>query len=216
LCCGIDWGVKDVAVASDERFDLPCRNHLRTKQKKLKVVQQKMARRKRPKNQPLSAGYQAARVQFAKLHAQVARQRKHDARQWARNVVTENKLIAVEDFKPMFLAKTGMARKASDNSVGMVKAKLIRYGRQAGRTVVLVPAAYTTQTCSDCGSKTKTTLTLQDRIFVCTVCGLIADRDRNAAKRVLVQAEMNLRSVEDVRHDGTCSEMLSELQSPRL
>lgn len=202
---GIDWGVKAVAIASDEQFDLPCRNHLRSKQKKLKTVQQKMARRKRPKGQPSSAGYQAARVQFAKLHAQVARQRKHDARQWARKVVTENQLIAVEDFKPKFLSKSTMARKAADNSVGMVKAELVRYATQAGRTVVLVPPAYTTRTCSGCGTRAKTALTLKDRTFVCSECGLIADRDRNAARRILVLAETNQRSVEDVRHEGLLS-----------
>jgi putative transposase len=213
---GVDWGVKDIAITSDPQYDLPCKLYRKRKQNKLAKIQKKMSRRRRHKGQPKSRGYEAVRVQHAKLHAQVARQRLHDARQWARNVVANNEFIAVEDFKPKFLAKSTMASKAADNAIGLHKEELIRYAKVAGRTVVLVHPAWTSQTCSECGARTKHRLTLKDRIFVCTGCGLIADRDRNAAKRILVQAETNLCSVEGVSHGDFRVFVLPELESPSL
>jgi putative transposase len=202
---GIDWGVKDIAITTNPKYDLPSRNYCKNKQTQLTKIQQKMARRRRPKDTPKSRGYIQAQAQFAKLHAQIARQRKHDARQWARQIVADHDVIAIEDFKPKFLAKSTMARKSADNSVEMVKSELIKYCVQAGRQHVLVNPAWTTQTCSECDARTKRRLTLSDRIFCCVACGFVADRDRNAAKVILVKAEMILRNVENVSQLNSCS-----------
>lgn len=48
----------------------------------------------------------------AKIQAKIARQRTDDARKWAKNIVSHHDKIAVENFRPKFLAKTSMARKA--------------------------------------------------------------------------------------------------------
>ena len=42
----------------------------------------------------------------------------------------------------------------------------------------------TSQTCSECGAKAKHRLGLADRTFVCAECGLVLDRDRNAARNL--------------------------------
>ena len=108
-------------------------------------------------------------------------------------------MIAVEDFRVTFLAKSRMARKAADAAIGSAKRTLIEYGTRAGRTVVLVPPAYTTMTCSKCG-EIQARLGLAERTFRCTDCGHIADRDRNAAWTILAKAESNLAGIDGVRH----------------
>jgi putative transposase len=167
-----------------------------------------MARRRRQNGHAQSKGYQDAKRETARLHQKAVWQRKHDARQWARKVVADNALIAVEDFKPKFLAKSTMARKAADAAIGQAKQELVGYGRRAGRTVVLVPPAYTTMTCSECATRAKSRLGLGERSFHCGHCGHTADRDRNAARTILAWAETNPASVESIRHgppSGTCA-----------
>jgi putative transposase len=159
-----------------------------------------MSRRHRPKGHPPSAGYRRAKHQAAKLHKKAARQASHDARQWARQVVDNHRLIAVEDFKPKFLAKTTMARKAADAAIGAAKRELIDRGMRAGRKVVLVPPAYTTMTCSECASRTKTHLGLGIQTFMCDACGYTAGRDVNAARTILAMAERSRAGADDIRH----------------
>jgi transposase len=95
-------------------------------------------------------------------------------------------------------AQRTMARQAADAAVGTIKRTLIEYGERAGRKVVLVQPAYTTMTCSRCFARAKR-LMLHERTFACPACGLIADRDVNAARVMLAVAERGHTSVESVR-----------------
>jgi putative transposase len=108
--------------------------------------------------------------------------------------------LAIEDFKPKFLAKSPAARKSADGAIGTTKATLIEYAQRAGRKVVLVPPAYTTMTCSGCGARAKSRLLLSERVFVCDFCGAIQDRDRNAARVILHRAGLNPAGADAVRH----------------
>ncbi|MEU4425569.1 transposase [Actinoplanes sp. NPDC024001] len=159
-----------------------------------------MARRRRPKGQAASKGYQAAKRLAARIAKKTARQNTHDSRAWAKNLVGHHNLIAVEDFKPRFLAKTSMARKAADAAIGACKRELVERGKRAGRKVVLVPPAYTTMTCSGCGERTNLRLGLGVRTFECTACGYTAGRDLSAARTILATVERNRASADDVRH----------------
>lgn len=135
-----------------------------------------------------------------KLHQKAAHQNKHAARVWAGRVVADHQTIAVEDLKPRFLAKSTMARKSADAAIGAAKAELIERGTRAGRTVVLVPPAYTTMTCSRCAARNKTRLGLGVRTFRCESCGFTAGRDLNAARVILATAERIRAGADDVRH----------------
>jgi len=196
---GIDWGVSVIATASDSEYDFESPQFAKASADQLAKYQQRMARRKPKPGHTASNSYKSAKKQTARLHKKVARQRQHTARQWARHVVANNQLIAVEDFKSKFLGKTRMARKAADNAVGQTKQELISYAERAGRTIILVEPAYTTMTCSNCLTKAKRRLLLSKRIFLCHACGFTAGRDRNAARVILVTAERSRASVETVR-----------------
>jgi putative transposase len=147
----------------------------------------------------------------------VARQRQDTARKWATKVVANHDAIAVEDFKPQFLAKSRMARKSADGAIGMTKATLIEYAQRAGRKVVLVPPAYTTMTCSGCGARAKSRLLLSERVFVCESCGKIEDRDGSAARVILDRAGLNPAGAEAVRHASLHEiRVLAEPEIPAL
>lgn len=193
---GIDWGVVVTATASDPAFDLPYLGHRKRCAAELARAQRKMARRHR-KEGGQSRGYVDAKRQAARLAKKAMRQTRHDSRVWAKRVVTAHELIAVEDFEPVFLAKSTMARKSADAAIGAAKRELIKRAARAGRRVVLVRPAYTSMTCSRCFARTKR-LELHERIFRCDSCGLSDCRDRNAARVILAAAERGRISVEDV------------------
>ena len=60
----------------------------------------------------------------------------------------------------------------------------------AGKQVIKVSPAYTSQTCSNCGSRHK--LKLSDRIFHCPICSLSLNRDVNAALNILALGTQSL------------------------
>ena len=196
---GIDWGIKTTATTTDSAYDLPHVGARKAVAADMKAAQRKMARRRAPKGQPQTKGYQRAKLEAAKVAKKAVRRNTHEGRMWARRVVADHQLIAIEDFRPKFLAKSTMARKAADAAVSTIKRTLIEYAERAGRTVVMVQPAYTTMTCSGCFAKAKR-LMLDDRVFVCTACGVVTDRDRNAARVILATAERGRTSVESVRH----------------
>jgi putative transposase len=197
---GIDWGIKTTATTTDAAFDLPHLGHRKRCAAERAKAQRRMARRRSPKGAPPSKGYLRAKQQAARIEKKAARQNAHDARQWAARVIEAHHLIAVEDFKPKFLAKSRMARKAADAAIGACKRELIYRGTRAGRKVVLVPPAYTTMTCSECGARANLRLGLGIRTFDCASCGYTADRDVNAARTILATAERLRASADDIRH----------------
>lgn len=197
---GIDWGVRETATTTDPTFDLPHPQHGRRAAARLARYQRQMARRKSERGQADSVRHGKAKRSAAKQHRTVTRQRQDGARKWARRVVEHHDQIAVEDFHPKFLARSTMAKKAADATIGATKRILLEYGQRAGRDVRLVPAAYTTMTCSECGARTKR-LTLAERTFACPACGLVLGRDRNAARTIFAAAGFNGASADCVRHD---------------
>ncbi|MFE3754805.1 RNA-guided endonuclease InsQ/TnpB family protein [Nocardia tengchongensis] len=198
---GIDWGVKEIGTTTSGQHDLPHPEYGKKAAANLVRYQRMMARRRPAKGAPPSKRYRDAKCQNAKAHAKIVRQRRDNARKWAKAVVRDFDQIAVEDFRPKFLAKSTMARKAADGAIGATKAALIEMGRKHGRDVRLVPAANTTTDCSDCGARTK--LPLSQRIYTCTACGFEAPRDKNSALVVLRRAGFTPAGAEGARPDRT-------------
>ncbi|MFI6052738.1 RNA-guided endonuclease InsQ/TnpB family protein [Streptomyces violascens] len=196
---GIDWGVTETATTTSDAHDLPHAQHGKTAAQRLARYQRMMARRKPKRGQAGSKGYRAAKRQAAKLHKKVARQRQDTGRKWAKRVVRDHDRLAVEDFKPKFLAKSTLARKAADAAIGATKQALIYMARKHGRELYLVHPAHTTMDCAQCGARTKHALPLSERTYTCTVCGAVSPRDKNSAHVMLVRAGLNPAGADRVR-----------------
>lgn len=184
---------------SSTAYDLPHAQHGKTAAAKLARYQRMMARRKTPKNQPNTHGYEKARRLAAKAHKKVARQRQDDSRKWAKKVVTDHRRIAVEDFKPKFLTRSTMARKAADAAIGATKANLIWMATKHGRDLRLIHPAYTTTDCSKCDARTKHRLPLGERTYTCDTCGHTQPRDKNSAAVMVDRAGFDPADVEGTR-----------------
>ncbi|MEU9639674.1 transposase [Streptomyces tendae] len=199
---GVDWGVKETATTTSDAHDLPHAEHGKRAARRLAHYQRMMARRKPARGQAASKGYREAQKQTARLHKKVARQRQDTARKWAKRVVRDHDTVAVEDFRPKFLAKSTMARKTADAAIGATKSALIEMGRKHARDIRLVHPAHTTMDCASCGARTKHALPLSERIYTCTACGVVSPRDKNSARVMLVRAGLNPAGADRVRAGG--------------
>ncbi|MET7943990.1 transposase [Streptomyces sp. NPDC005302] len=200
---GIDWGVKETATTTSDAHDLPHAQHGKVAAAKLAGYQKMMARRRTPKNRPETAGYRTARRAAAKLSKKIARRRQDIGRKWAKAVVRDFEHLAVEDFRPKFLAKSTMARKAADASIAATKTALCEMARKHGRVVHLVNPAHTTMDCAQCGARAKHALPLSERTYTCTACGVQSPRDKNSAHVMLVRAGLNPAGA-DLVSPATC------------
>ncbi|MEV0229477.1 transposase [Nonomuraea sp. NPDC050786] len=198
---GVDWGVKEIASTTSDAHDLPHPGFGKKSAGKLARYQRMMARRRRPEGQATSKGCRKARRQAAKAYKRMVRQRQDVARKWAKRVVTDHDAIAVEDFRPKFLAKTTMARRAADAAISATKRELINMARKHGRILRLVDPAHTTMECAQCGARTKHALPLSERTYTCIVCGAVSPRDKNSAHVMLVRAGLNPAGADRVSLD---------------
>lgn len=199
---GVDWGVRVTATTTSDAHDLPHAGHGRRAKADLGRYDRMMARRKPAKGQAASKGYREAKKLRTKTCQKIARQRQDTARKWAKRVVTHHDAIAVEDFRPKFLAKTTMARKAADAAISATKQALLEMGRKRGRDVRLVHPAHTTKDCASCGARTKHALPLSERTYTCTACGAVSPRDKNSARVMLVRAGLYPAGAEGARPPG--------------
>ncbi|MFE9923210.1 RNA-guided endonuclease InsQ/TnpB family protein [Streptomyces sp. NPDC005774] len=199
---GIDWGVRETATTTSDAHDLPHAEHGRKARTRLARYDRMMARRRPKRGEPASRGYREARKLRAKTHKKIARQRADTGRKWAKKVVRDHDVIAVEDFRPRFLARTTMARKAADAAIGATKTALIEMGRKHGRDIRLVHPAHTTMDCAHCDARAKHALPLGERTYTCTACGTVTPRDKNSARVMLVRAGLHPAGADGTRPPG--------------
>ena len=187
---GIDLGLK-VFFTDSEGQTVHNPRFLRHAELRLKRLQRQVARKYRPEQrkakQPQSHNYQKARQRLAKAHLRVRRQREDFARKQASALVSSHDVIAYEDLQIRNLVKNHrLAKSISDAAWARFLLWLGYYARLHGILLLAVPPRYTTQACSGCGTLVQKTLST--RTHVCHTCGLMLDRDENAARNILAWA----------------------------
>lgn len=137
---------------------------------------------------------QRRRRVVARAHERARWKRNDFAHQHARRIVNTFDLIAVEDLAVTRLIRDGhLSKSIHDAAWTQFTALIACKAAWAGRRFIAVNPAYTSQSCSGCG-RCKTDLTLADRIYVCSWCGLTLDRDLNAALNILAVGRHGLAS----------------------
>ncbi len=129
--------------------------------------------------------YESA-LRLGKRHLTVQRRRRDFAVKTARALLKSSDFIAYEKLNVKNLVKNRkLSKSISDASWTQFLEWVERYGMLFKRPVVAVPPQYTSQDCSGCGTRVKKTLSI--RTHVCPKCGLVIDRDENAAVNILVK-----------------------------
>ena len=186
---GVDLGCSRLAVASDGReWDAP--RSYRNAQKKLARLQRKADRqdKARPGHKP-SNRWRDTQKQIARLSREIADIRKHAIHEMTSAIVGVGKpahlrpaAIGIEDLNVAGMQKNGkLAISIADAAMGEIRRQLEYKAAWYGVTIVVASQWYpSSKTCSGCGC-VKSELSLSERTFTCRECGMVIDRDLNAA-----------------------------------
>src|SRR5581483_1579100 len=174
---GIDLGLESFATLSNGTMIHNPRCYRRA-ERRLKTAQRRVSRRKKGSNRRRKA------VQLlAKAHQKVKRQRVDFHHKVALQLVRQNDTIYHEDLQTANMLKNHhLTKSIADAGWRRFLSILAAKAAYAGRRVVAVPPAYTSQTCSGCGVIVHKGLSV--RWHSCPDCGTSLHRDHNAAKNI--------------------------------
>ncbi len=174
---GIDVGLKVFLVtAQGETVENP--RQYRRGEKKLAKAQRRVSRRKKG-----SSRRRKAVGLLGKQHQTVKRQRADFHHKTALSLLRQYDTIYLEDLQVANMVRNRhLAKSISDAGWAQFRTILEAKAACAGRRVVAVPPAFTSQDCSGCGARVPKSLSV--RTHVCPNCGLVLDRDENAARNI--------------------------------
>lgn len=177
---GIDLGLEFFYTDSNGQTVANPRR-LSTSEKRLKRLQRRVYKRKKG-----SANRKKAINKMARQHLKVSRQRKDHAVKTAGTLVASHDLIAYENLRVQNMVKNHhLAKSISDASWAMFVNWVEYYAKLHKIVTIAVPPEYTSQECSNCGTRVQKTLST--RTHDCSRCGLNMHRDHNAARNILVK-----------------------------
>jgi len=178
---GIDVGLKAYYTDSQgSTIENP--RHFRKAEKQLKRFHRHLSRKQKGSKNRLRA-----RKRLAKASLKVQRQREDFARKQANALVTSSDVIAYEHLEIRNMVKNHhLAKSIHDAGWGIFLHWVKAYGVMHDIPVIAVPPQFTSQRCSACGTLVKKSLSV--RTHICTSCGLVLDRDQNAALNILAKA----------------------------
>ena len=175
---GLDVGLEKFAtLSSGEQIVNP--RFFRKEEDELAKAQRKLATAE--KGTPQRA---KVRKRVARVHERIRFKRHDFAHQLAHRLVAHYGLIAVEDLTINGMVHNHcLAKSIHDAAWSQFRQCLSYKAEEAGRTLVAVNPAYTSQDCSQCGHRQRKTLS--ERVHLCPCCGVVMDRDENAACNIL-------------------------------
>ena len=181
---GVDVGIKQAAVFSDGTV-IENKRYYEKALKKLRRLNKQLSRRRKynkTTGEVPSNRYLKTKDKLAKAHARVSNQEIDYAHKLSKQLVDNYEIIGLEDLNVKGMVKNGrLSRRIAHASFGRLRLWTTYKAGWYGSKVVLVDRFYpSSKTCSDCGA-VKTKLSLSERSYNCDKCGLIIDRDLNAA-----------------------------------
>jgi putative transposase len=171
---GIDVGIDPLARLSDDtRIDNP--RHLCKSEERLVWLQRRLSRKMRGSN-----NREKSRLLLARRHQKIVDQRKDFLHKQSHAIAVKYSEISVENLNIRRMLRNRRLHKhikdASWNSfITMISYKAV----MRGGVVIRKNPRNTSKTCSRCGAIRD--MPLSARVYNCSVCGFVCDRDLNAA-----------------------------------
>ncbi|WP_433200849.1 IS607 family element RNA-guided endonuclease TnpB [Dactylosporangium sp. CS-047395] len=181
---GVDVGIRHLAVLSTgELVDNP--RHLVAAQQRMRTLGRALSRKTGPDRrtgQRPSKRWERAAARLGRAHSRVANLRRDGLHKLTTRLATTYATIVVEDLNVTgMLRNRRLARHIADAGFAEIRRHLAyKIGWNGGRLLVADRWYPSSKTCSGCGA-VKTKLALSERAYTCEVCGLVIERDRNAA-----------------------------------
>lgn len=188
---GVDIGINHLAVLSTgEMIDNP--QHLKTALRKLRRTSRAVSRKRGPDRRigrEPSRRWVKANQARNKVHHRVAHLRCDGLHKLTNRLVRDHGTVVVEDLNVVgMLRNRRLARSIADAGFGEIRRQLSYKTLWVDGRLHTADRWYpSSKTCSDCGA-TKAKLPLRVRTFTCQACGLVIDRDLNAARNLAALA----------------------------
>lgn len=187
---GVDLGIKTLAVLSDAA-PVPNPRHLNSGLRRIGRRNRTMARRFGPydrvtkRRREPSNRWRRAQRGVSTAHARVSNLRRDGLHKLTTRIAAEYGTVVVEDLHVAgMLRNRRLARQLADASFGELRRQLDYKTRwHGGRLLVADRWFASSKTCSECGA-VRAKLALSERTFVCMSCGVVLDRDDNAARNL--------------------------------
>ena len=178
---GVDLGVKSLVTLSDGTT-IANPHTLKANERRLKRAQRSLSRR-----QPGSHRRAHARERVVRLHARVANQRRDTLNKLTTWLADTYSDISIEDLNVAGMVRNHRLAKAIEDASFAELRRQLEYKtmRTGARLHVIDRWHPSSKLCSNCGS-VKTKLSLGERTYHCGTCGLVIDRDLNAAINIQV------------------------------
>ncbi|MGZ7043778.1 MAG: RNA-guided endonuclease TnpB family protein, partial [Methanobacterium sp.] len=173
---GIDLGINHFIITSDDlKVDNP--RHLKNNLKKLKREQRKLSRKQKD-----SKNMEKQRLKVAGIHEKIRNIREDFQHKWSTRLIRENQAICLETLNIQGMLKNRhLAQHISDvgwySFIKKLKYKAEWYGKTVLQIGQFEPSS---KICNNCGHH-NSELELKHRMWICPECGIIHDRDVNAA-----------------------------------
>ncbi|MGW3667832.1 IS607 family element RNA-guided endonuclease TnpB [Streptomyces sp. NPDC005141] len=195
VAVGIDLGIKTLAVMADstgEIREVSNPRHLDAALKKLRRVSRTVSRRRGPDRrtgQQPSRRWEKANKARSRVHYRVANLREDALHKLTSAVAAEYGTVVVEDLNIAgMLRNRRLARHIADAAFSEIRRQLTYKTRRNGCRIVAADRWFpSSKTCSGCGV-VKAKLPLHIRTYHCDACGLVLDRDANAARNLAALA----------------------------
>ncbi|WP_406364606.1 IS607 family element RNA-guided endonuclease TnpB [Streptomyces sp. NBC_00645] len=192
---GIDLGVKTLAVMADstgEIREVSNPRHLDSALKELRRASRTVSRRRGPDRrtgQRPSSRWKKADAARSKVHHRIANLRANALHKLTTAVAAEYGTVVVEDLNVAgMLRNRRLARRIADAGFGEIRRQLTYKTQRNGCRLLAADRWYpSSKTCSGCGA-VKAKLPLHVRTYECDACGLVIDRDANAAHNLAALA----------------------------
>jgi putative transposase len=179
---GLDLGLKSMVILSTgEAVGNP--KFYAKAEKALAKAQRRHAKKKKD-----SKNRNKARLKVARVHARINDQRRDYQHKLSTRIIRENQVICIESLAVKNMVKNHCLAKAiSDVGWGEFVRQLDYKSQWYGRTLIKIDRWYpSSKTCHDC-KHVLDSLTLDVREWACPACGVVQDRDINAAKNILAE-----------------------------
>jgi putative transposase len=196
---GVDRGVKTTAVVATSAGGLVAElaggRALRSAAKRLAHAQRTVARRTR-RGQSSSKNRSKAVARVGRLHGQVAAQRAAALHTFTHRLARAYPVIVLETLTTKnLMANRRLSAAIGDQGWGELGRQLTYKTEWRGGVLLSAPRFFpSSKTCSCCGA-VKPKLSLAERTYTCDACGLVEDRDVNAAANLAAWGE---------HQQGTC------------
>jgi putative transposase len=177
---GIDVGLNSYAVLSDgTRIENP--RLYRKSERRLAHIQRGVSRKERG-----SRNWVRAKIRVAQLHEKIGNRRTDFLHKASRRIADTYETVYFEDLKICNMVRNHcLAKSISDAGWGRFIGMIAYKEEESGGQLIKVDPRGTTQMCSGCGETV--TKDLYQRVHACPSCGLVLDRDLNAALNILAR-----------------------------